>query len=104
MNCVIFGKPANSIASACRVAVYAVIIYTYPKCCVCVTQINHLNLMPLVANFFQYKIVEKADKQMKPWHMGAPLRVLSESSSMNTNMTGCGWVSNIFSSLCFRQK
>ena len=33
--------------------------------------------------------------------MGTHLRVLSESYPMNTNMTGFGWLSKIFASLCF---
>ena len=43
-------------------------------------------------------------KCLKPWHMGTPLRVLSKSFPMNTNMTGFRWFSKFFASLCFVQK
>ena len=33
------------------------------------------------------KLFKKAEKLLKPWHMGTHLRVLSESFPMNTNMT-----------------
>ena len=36
--------------------------------------------------------------------MGAHLRVLRESYPMDTNMTGFGWFSKIFTSTCFGQK
>ena len=41
---------------------------------------------------------------LKPWHMGTDLRVLSESSSINTNMIGFRWFSKIFVSLCSGRK
>ena len=42
-------------------------------------------IMLLVANFFQYKMIQKPEKCLEPWHMGAHLRVLSESYPINTN-------------------
>ena len=36
------------------------------------------------------------ENDMKPWHMGTHLRVLSESYPMNTNMTGLRCFSKIF--------
>ena len=32
--------------------------------------------------------MQKSEKSLKPWHMGTPLRELSESYPMNTNTTG----------------
>ena len=49
--------------------------------------------------FGQYKIMQKTRKWLRHRHMGTPLRVLSESYSMNANMTGFKW----FSSFCFGQ-
>ena len=58
--------------------------------------------MQLVANFVQYKMMQKKppEKWIKPWHMGTQLRVLSESYSMNTEMAGFKWFLKIFASFC----
>ena len=55
-----------------------------------------LILMLLMANLFNAKWCIKAEKRLKPWHMGTHLRVLSRSSPMNINMTGFRWLSKIF--------
>ena len=57
-----------------------------------------LTLMLLVADLSSRKWCIKTYKWLKPWHMGTPLRVLSESYQMNTNMTGFRWFSEIFES------
>ena len=44
-------------------------------------------LMLLVANA-KYKMMQKAKKLQKPWHMATQLRALSESFPMNTHMMG----------------
>ena len=44
-------------------------------------------------------VTKKADKSLKPWHMGTHLRVLSESYPINTNMTKFRWFLKIFLSL-----
>ena len=59
-----------------------------------------LTLMLVVANFANTKW-RKAEKWLKPWHMGTHLRSLRKRYSMNTNMTGFRWFSKIFASLCF---
>ena len=42
----------------------------------------------------QYKMMKKPKiKCLKPWHMGTPLRVLSKSYPMNTNMVEFRWFS-----------
>ena len=46
----------------------------------------------------------KMTKTLAHGVMDTHLRVLSESYLMNTNMTGFGWLSKIFASLCFGQK
>ena len=43
-------------------------------------------------------------KSLKPWQMGTHLRVLCKSFLMSTNMTGFGWFSKIFASVCFGRK
>ena len=58
----------------------------------------------LVANLTNTKWCGKPDKWLKPWHMGTPLRVLSKSYLMNTNMTGFIWFSKIFASLLLGRK
>ena len=60
-----------------------------------------LTPMLLVANLTNTKRCKKRKKGLQPWHMGAHLRVLSQGYPMNTNMTGSGWFSKIFASLCF---
>ena len=52
-----------------------------------------LNLMLLVASFGQYKMMQKPEKWLKPWHMGTHLRVLSEIYLLDTNMTCFRWLS-----------
>ena len=47
---------------------------------------------------------KRADKKLKPWHMDTHLRVLSESYSINTNMTWFRLLSKIFASLSFELK
>ena len=63
-----------------------------------------LTFMVLVANLASTKRCKKAEKLLKPWHMGTHLRVLSESFPMNTNVTGfrCSFFL-IIASLCFRK-
>ena len=59
-----------------------------------------LTLMLLVANLANSKwCKKKIEKWLKPWQMGTHLRVLGESSPMNTNMTGLRLFSKIFASL-----
>ena len=65
---------------------------------------NTLTAMLLVTNLANYKMMQKSEKVLNPWHMGTHLRVLSESYLMNTNMTGFGWFSKDFASLCFGHK
>ena len=48
---------------------------------------NKLTLMLLVDNFIIQNGAKKAEKCLKPWHVGTHLRVLSKSYPMNTNMT-----------------
>ena len=60
--------------------------------------------MLLVTNLANTKWCRKPKKWQKPWHMGTYLRVLWKSYPMNTNMAGFRWFSNLFYSLCFRQK
>ena len=47
-----------------------------------------LTFMLWVSNFACTEWCKRAEKWLKPWHMGTDLRVLSESYPMNTNMTG----------------
>ena len=54
--------------------------------------------------FGQYKMMQKTEKSLKPWHMVTHLRVFGESFPVNTNMTGFRWFSKIFVSLCFGPK
>ena len=39
--------------------------------------------------------MQKTEKLLKPWHMGAHLRILSKSFPVNINMTGM-----VFKNLC----
>ena len=57
---------------------------------------NLLNPYAAGSLFGQYKMTQKAEKWLKPWHMGTHLRVLSESYPINTNMTGFRWFSYFF--------
>ena len=50
-----------------------------------------------MSNLINRKWCKNVEKWLKPWHMGTHPIVLSESYSMNTNMTGFGWFSKIFS-------
>ena len=59
-----------------------------------------LYYMLLVANLANKNDAEKAEKRLKPLHMGTHLRALSESYPMNTNMTGFRWLSKNVASLC----
>ena len=52
-----------------------------------------LYYMLLVANLANKNDAEKAEKRLKPLHMGTHLGALSESYPMNTNMTGFRWLS-----------
>ena len=54
--------------------------------------------------FGQYKMMQKPEKWLKPWHMGTHLRALNKNYPMNTNMIGPRWFSKIFASLCFGRK
>ena len=59
-----------------------------------------LTLMLLVVlNFGRYKMMQKTFKMAKPWHMCTHLGALSESYSMNTNMTGLSCFSKMIASL-----
>ena len=57
-----------------------------------------------VANLANTKWCKKPEKWMEPCWIGTHLRVLSESYSMNTNMTGFRRFSKIFPSYCFGRK
>ena len=64
-----------------------------------------LTLMLQVANLANTKWCKKAEKLItETLQMGTHLRVLSESYSMNTNMTWFSCFSKIFASLCFGRK
>ena len=63
-----------------------------------------LTLMLLVATLANTKWCKNPGKLLKLGQMGTHLRVLSESFPMNTNMTGFGWFSRIFASLCLGRK
>ena len=69
----------------------------------CTTK-HPLNLMLQVANLANTKWCKKPGMWPKTWQMGTHLRVLSGRYPMNTNMTGFGWFSKIFASLCFGRK
>ena len=58
--------------------------------------LQSLTPMLLLANFANTKWCKKPEKWLKPWQMGAHLRVLSESYPMNTNMTRLRRFSKIF--------
>ena len=47
-----------------------------------------LTLMLLVADLVNTKLCKNLEKRLKPWNMGAHLRVLSKGYLMNTNMKG----------------
>ena len=70
----------------------------------CIIDITYLTLMLLVADLANIKLGKNPQILLKPWHMGTQPRELSESCPMNTNMTGFGWFSKFFVSLCFGQK
>ena len=38
--------------------------------------------------FGQYKMMQKHEKLLKPWHMGTHMTVLGESYPIDTDMTG----------------
>ena len=58
-----------------------------------------LNINPYAVGglFGPYNMMQKAQKSLKPWHMGTHLRVLSEIYPMNTNMRE---VYMVFKNLC----
>ena len=60
-----------------------------------------LTLMLLVANLANTKWCKTPVKWLKPWHMGAHLRVPSKSYPMNTNMTEIRWLKKIVAFLGF---
>ena len=62
-----------------------------------------LTLMLLVAYLANTKWCRRPEKLLKPWHMGTHPRVPSESSPINTNMTGFRWFLKIYVFLCFGQ-
>ena len=55
-----------------------------------------LTPMLLVANLANTKWCKKPEIWLKPWHMGAHLRVPSKSYPMNTNTAGFKWFSKNF--------
>ena len=63
-----------------------------------------ITLKLLVANLANTNWCKNPEKWLKPWQMGTHLRVLRESFLMSTNMTGFGWFSKTFASVCFGRK
>ena len=60
--------------------------------------------MLLMADLDNTNDAKNLEKRLNPWHMGAYLRVLSNSYPMNTNIAGFRWVSKMLAYLCFGQK
>ena len=57
-----------------------------------------------MANLANTKWCKIPEKWLKPWHMGAHLRLLSESYLLKTNMRGYKWFSKIVAFLCLGQE
>ena len=82
---------------SCRSLVWGLMSGLITRCHWCwLTCQKMLTLVLLVAHKFgEYIIMQKTWQITEPWQMGMPLKVLSESYPMNTNMIGFRWFSYI---------